>query len=125
MNRGLDADLAIALGGMKWVNNAGGNCRYIVPVEMEHGSPPADMALPLCGMWNPKTPTYSTDLNACHIAEQKIIEMGLGEKYAEALHAALYQVCRREEQWWLKLATASAEARCKTMLSVLEVLRKK
>lgn len=65
-------------------------------------------------------PYYSQDLVTCRLAEMKIIEMGKGEAYAAELHSAVCWQYRTQEQAWLHLATAPAEARCRAMLSVLE-----
>lgn len=72
-------------------------------------------------------PDYSGDLNFCAQAEQRIITLGLGAAYAEELQGGL-------DLWLLggsagsehvdfeevaQIITASAEARCKAMLSVI------
>lgn len=67
-------------------------------------------------------PRYSTSLNACAQAEARVVEMGLGEVYANEL------MTRVAPDWTgghdlttrhlLALATASTGARCQAMLTV-------
>ena len=65
-------------------------------------------------------PQYSTDRNACAEAEARMIELGHGENYANALHADL---CRghHTQAGCLPFLTASAETRCRAMLDALPV----
>lgn len=62
---------------------------------------------------------YSTDLNACRRAELRLVELGHGEKYREAMEVA-WALGQHETLIGVWLLTAPAEARCKAMLTALE-----
>jgi len=80
------------------------------------------------GEHEPFTPAYTASLDLCAEAEARIISMGLGEKYAEALEGEDWVTWDKNSDYenetdyaaLARIATASAEARCRAMLATLE-----
>lgn len=113
MSRELDAQVAERV--MGWLRLPDGEPGWI------------DAHAPAFNSIRPAPPAYSTDLNACAQAEARVIEMGLGARYAKALEDALsldlldgglgWQITDYEST--TALLTASAEARCRAMLQVV------
>lgn len=70
-----------------------------------------------------RIPAYGYDLNLAAQAEARVIEMGLGDLYAQTLEANiradLYAADGYWAGWRTALLTASAEARCRAMLAVI------
>lgn len=87
---------------------------WLTPLDLQNGDPYDAFTL------LEELPEYSTDLNACAHAEQRILVMALGERYAEAMWATARLICEEEAETRMALLIAPAEERCKAMLAVLE-----
>lgn len=116
MNRELDAQLDARLMGA--CGDAGHEWETTPVVELGGYTFGGDVFCGKCGRERGlyMTPAYSTDLNACAQAEARVIGIGLGARYADALRDVVGPLIPAHG---LSLITASAEARCRAMLQVV------
>lgn len=75
-------------------------------------------------VWMP-VPRYSGDLNECAKVEARIVEMGLGSHYLNTLREIAPSAAELDIPRDLWIATASAEARCRTILRALDAVEGK
>lgn len=93
VGRELDAEIAVLIQGWRWISNPSSpdDAFLFPPADAAKYSPDRVSTKPPDGRrmrnneWHAQLPYYSTDIAAAWEVEEKIKELGLQRKYAEAL----------------------------------------